>query len=65
MAAILVAGLIGVLVGAFVVGLAAAAGRADERAAFASELLRRAEVERRLAAALRADGHPWDRTGDA
>jgi hypothetical protein len=53
------------LLGGGIMGFAAVAGRAEERAAFAKELLRRAEVERQLAAALRAGGRPCDRTGDA
>lgn len=50
-----------------VMGMAAVASRADERAAFAAELLRRAEVERRLRdMVVRASLAPiTDRSGDA
>ncbi len=53
------------LLGAGIMALAASGRRADDQAAFERELLRRAEVERRLAAALRADSHGRYRTGDA
>ncbi len=52
------------LLGGGIMALAASARRAEDQAAFGRELLRRAEVERRLAAALRADGRGCERTGE-